>query len=97
MPNDLEIQRNTQIKYQLGFVIMMIAFYRHERMVEAVEQFRKVLQNEQHYHSAHFLGQILLFNLPNRREALLLADEIEKSFPAESERIRQMVSMYKIH
>jgi hypothetical protein len=97
MPNDLEVQRNTQIQYQLGFVIMMIAIYKRERMFEAAEQFRKVLQIEPHYHSAHFLGQILLFDLPDRRKALLLADEIEKSFPTESEHIRQMVSMFKIH
>ena len=91
----VELQPNSATaQYELGVSIMMSAFSERERMPEAVEHFRKSLENDpNHELSAYFLGHALVLHLQDYRGALSFSEEIEQTFPDTAKHIRFLVEL----
>lgn len=98
----LELEPTNSIAHhELGVAIMMTSFYDKERMLEAVGHFRKALEAEakpgnlapKNEMSAYFLGHSLVLHLQDFNGALLLAQEIQETFPDTAKQIRFLVEL----
>jgi len=82
--------------YKLAFCIMITSFYQADRLREAVNYYRKVLNlRPEHEMAAWFLGETLVLYLHAFKEARALADEIQGRFPYTAQHVGRIIELNK--